>query len=121
MATATISLPDDQWAQLRLYAAMKGRPLDDVIREAVEAYLAREEAAQELDAERNGHASAASYVTEPQTSVFDPEWRAEFDEALARLREQVPPGLTPEEIDAEIDAAWAEVREERRGRRRHGG
>jgi len=40
MATTTISLPDDQWARLRLHAAMKGRPLDDVIREAVEAYLA---------------------------------------------------------------------------------
>jgi len=146
---------------------MKGRSPDEIIREAVEAYLAQlpdlptprvrepevmlpdaewqarwdevterirqagptdltpeeiereitlasEEARQERIAERNGLTPDSSYVTEPTTDVTDPAWRARFDAALASLREQVPPGLTPDEIDAEIDAAWDEVRQERR-------
>jgi hypothetical protein len=41
------------------------------------------------------------------------EWRAGMEEALARLRAGVPDDMTPEEIEAEIDAAVAEVRRER--------
>ena len=170
MATATISLPDDQLAQLRLYAAMKGRRLDEVIGEAVEAYLAslpdlptprvtepsndipddewqarfdavverirqagptdltpeeiereitlaREEARQDVSAERNGYDPNEPYVTQPSVSVTDPEWRARFSAALAHIRSKVPPDMTPEEIEHEITLASEEARQERITRR----
>jgi hypothetical protein len=42
----------------------------------------------------------------------DPQWRREFQESIERLRAGVPKDMTSEEIDAEIDAAVAEVRQE---------
>jgi hypothetical protein len=99
MATATISLPDDQWAQLRLYAAMKGRRLDDVILEAVQAYLA---ALPDLPTPR---------VTEPEVTLPDPEWQARFDAVAERIRQAGPTDLTPEEIEREITLAREEARQ----------
>lgn len=168
MATTTISLPDDQLARLRLVALSSRRSLDEVMREAVDAYLASlpespsprviepppgppspewqaeveaalarirarvpadmtpeeieheitiasEEARQEEVAKRTNSASA--HVIEPRSRTPDPARSNAIDAALARLRSKVPPDLTPEEIDAEIDAAWAEVRQARRQRR----
>ncbi len=42
MVTAHISLPDDQMARLRLLAIASRRCLDEVIRDAVDRYLANE-------------------------------------------------------------------------------
>jgi hypothetical protein len=108
VATTSISLPDDQLARLRLLSLMQRRPLDEVIREAVDAYLAQ---LPDLPTPR---------VTEPPPGPPSPEWRARFDAALAAIRAQVPADLTPEEIEAEINAAWEEVRQERQARRQHG-
>ena len=109
MATATISLPDDQWAQLRLYATMKGRPLDEVIREAVEAYLA---SLPDLPTPR---------ITEPSNDIPDEEWQARFDAVVERIRAAGPSDLTPEEIEREITLAREEARQamsaERNGHR----
>ena len=107
MATTTISLPDDQIARLRLVALSSRRSLDEVVRDAIDAYLA------------SLPESATPRVIEPPPGPPSPEWQARFDEALARIRARVPADLTPEEIDAEIDAAWQEVRQERRARRMH--
>ena len=168
MATTIISLPDDQIARLRLVALSSRRSLDEVVREAIDAYLAglpesatprviepppgppspewqaeveaalarirarvpadmtpekleqeitlaSEEARQERIAKRAAEGKAR--VIEPMSRTPDPARSAVIDAALARLRSQVPSDLTPEEIDAEIDAAWEEVRRERRERR----
>src|SRR5205823_5335419 len=109
MATITISLPDDQLARLRLYAAMKGRPLDEVVREAVEAYLA---SLPDLPTPR---------VTEPEVRLPDPEWQARFDAVAERIRQAGPTDLTPEEIECEITLARDEARQERRAQRSKGG
>jgi hypothetical protein len=108
MATATISLPDDQWAQLRLYAAMKGRPLVVVIRDAVEAYLA---ALPDLPTPR---------VTQPEVTLPNPEWQAQFDALVAQIRSKIPPDMTPEEIEREITLASEEARQERIAERERG-
>jgi Ribbon-helix-helix protein, copG family len=105
MATTTISLPDDQLARLRLFAAMKGRPPDEIIREAVEAYLAQ---LPDLPTPR---------VREPEVTLPDAEWQARWDAALAAIRSKVPPDMTPEEIEREITLASEEVRQERIARR----
>ena len=98
MATTTISLPDDQLARLRLYAAMKGRSPDDVIREAVEAYLAQ---LPDLPTPR---------VIEPEITLPDAEWQARWDAVAERIRAAGPTDLTPEEIEREITLAREEAR-----------
>jgi hypothetical protein len=35
----------------------------------------------------------------------DPDWQRRWDELLARVRSELPPGITPEEIEAEITRA----------------
>lgn len=115
MATTTISLPDDQLARLQEYAVSSGRSLDEVVREAVDTYLAH------LPATTFPHGAVSNGSVDRRQHAgarrsFSPESQAEIDAALARLRANVPADLTPEEIDAEIDAAWQEVRQERRSR-----
>jgi hypothetical protein len=102
VATTTISLPDDQVARPRLHALSSRRSLDEVVREAVGAYLAQLPE------------SATPRVIEPPPGPRSPEWQARFDAALARIRAQVPPDMTPEAIEAEITAAADEARQERR-------
>lgn len=48
----------------------------------------------------------------------DPEWQQRWDDLLARVRREIPDGLTPEEIEAEITRAAEEVRAERLARGR---
>jgi hypothetical protein len=48
----------------------------------------------------------------------DPEWQKRWDELLARVRSEIPEGLTPDEIEAEITRASEEVRDERLARGR---
>ena len=101
MATTTISLPDDQFAQLRVLAFLSQRSLDEVVREAVDAYLA------------SLPETATPRVTEPPPGPPSSEWQAEVDAALVRIRARVPVDMTPEEIEAEITAASEEARAER--------
>jgi hypothetical protein len=108
VATTTVTLSDDQLARLRERAAASRRTLDEVLAEAVDAYLAQHSDAVPADVENGARAR----------KPFSPESQAEIDAALRRLRARVPADVTPDEIDAEIDAAWQEVRDERRARRR---
>jgi plasmid stability protein len=108
VSTTTIELPDDQLGRLRLRAAMTNRKLDDVIREAVEAYLA---SLPDLPAPR---------VTEPEIELPNAEWQAKFDDLLSQIRSKVPADMTPEEIEREITLASEEVRQERIAERERG-
>lgn len=117
MGSTTITLPEEMLAQLRTLAHTSHRSLDEVVREAVEAYLAGPPF--RLSTSRTDESTG--HVREPLFSMADPVRRAAVDAALSRLREGVPRDLSPDEIDAEIDAAWDEVREARRERRATGG
>jgi hypothetical protein len=143
----SIALTDEQLARLREHAQASGLSLDEVVREAVDAYLAGvTEPAAPLDVEPASEAAEAPWQPIVRTAIeteavdevrqeynktmttedmrhgtarrpFSPEAQAKIDAALARIQANVPVDLTPEEIDAEIDAAWQEVRQERRARR----
>ncbi len=119
MAMTSIALTDEQLARLRRHAESSGLSLDEVVREAVDTYLTHlptDSGEGDRMKQRN---DLPSQQQEPGTvrQPFSPEAQAEIDAALARIRATVPADLTPEEIDAEIDAAWLEVRQERRARR----
>ena len=169
MATTTISLPDDQLARLRQHALVSQRSLDDVMREAVDDYLARlpesngsQDATSPADppdddglppaqiaadgmAVRVPPAMAphearallaqpspqarrayvkrwledrgARVIYEPPPGPPDPEWQAEVEAALARIRAHVPADMTSEEIETLITEAAEEARQERIARR----
>jgi hypothetical protein len=48
----------------------------------------------------------------------DPEWQRRFDELITRIQSRISPEITPEEIEADVSATIAEVREARRARGR---
>ena len=99
MATTTISLPDDQFARLRLLALSSRRSLEEVVREAIDAYLA------------SLPETATPRVIEPPSGPPSPEWQARFDAVTERIRQAGPTDLTPEEIEREITLAREEVRQ----------
>jgi hypothetical protein len=105
----SISLDEEQARALRELSAEEGRSLTDVVREALDEYLAR----------RRGH-SLPRAIGPPQ-DVPEEEWRARFDAALEKIRSHVPPDMESAEIEAEITAASAEVRRERAAGRRDAG
>ena len=46
--------------------------------------------------------------------MSEEEYQRQWDELLAEVRANIPPGITPEQVDADIDAATDEVWAERR-------
>jgi hypothetical protein len=101
VATTTISLPDEDLIRLRQHALRSGRSLDEIVREAVNAYLAQ--------APLIGVPAVAQQHPGPSAR----EWQAEADTALARIHARVPQVLLPAEIEAEITEASEEARQER--------
>jgi Ribbon-helix-helix protein, copG family len=96
--------PDPAW-QARFddaLAQIRARVPPDMTPEEIEALIteASEEARQERIAKR----------AQRERRPLDPEEQADIDAALIRIREKLPLDLSPEEIDA----AWQEVRQERR-------
>jgi hypothetical protein len=85
-------LDEDTFRNLERVAAAEHRPIDDVVRDAVRSYLA-------------------------QRTVTDDEWRARFEALVERIQSRIPPDVTPEQIEADVAAAVAEVRQARRARR----
>ena len=83
----TIDLPEDQIRELEQLAASERRSLDEVVQFAVGDYLAR----------RRGRT----------------DWAKRFEEAVERIREGIPPDISPDEIEADVTAAWEEHRAER--------
>lgn len=109
-------IPDEEW-QARFDAVterIRQAGPTDLTHEEIEALITEvsAEVRRELATNGTGDHRTSETVKRP----FSPESQAEIDAALARLRSTVPADLTPEEIDAEIDAAWQEVRQERRAR-----
>jgi Ribbon-helix-helix protein, copG family len=100
-----IYLDEEQALLLRHLAVEEGRSFTDVVREALNAYLAHR------------GLSATSRVIGPRRTIPRDEWRLRFADAVARLRANVPPDLDWNAIEAEITAARDEVRRERAGRR----
>lgn len=92
-------LDDDQAARLRLLAAREGGRPDDIVRKALGEYLLR-------------------HLPLPERQSSDPVWQEEFARAVQELRADTPADVTPEEIEAEITRASAELRQERLARRR---
>lgn len=87
MQRTNIYLRDEQLLALKLLAAEERRSVADLVRRAVDVYLAQ----------RPGDAA----------------WRAHLDELVARVQARVPSEATPDGVEADITAARAEVRQSR--------
>ncbi len=83
----TIELSEDQLRKLEKLAASEQRTLDEVVQFAIGDYLAR----------RQGRSA----------------WAKRFGEAVEQVRAGIPPDVTPDEIEADVTAAWDEYRAER--------
>lgn len=106
MKRTTIALDEEQERRLRDLAERVRRPVIDLVHQALNEYLAR----QAPDGE--------SRVSEPPRLMPEDDWRSGFEAAVTRMRAGVDPTWTPEEVEADIAAAIAEVRRERLARRR---
>jgi hypothetical protein len=105
MKRTTIELAEAQAAMLHVLALKDRRTLADLVYEALAEYLVR----RGMD--------PAERVIEPRREIPDEEWRSSFQAVVERIRARVPKDWSPEEIEAEITAAWEEVRQERAERR----
>lgn len=85
MHRTTISLDDEQRRALKLLAVEQGCSMAEVVRRAVDTYIA---------AQLSDQAS----------------WRERLDEFLTRIRERLPADLPADKIEADITAAREEVR-----------
>jgi hypothetical protein len=91
MRRTNIYLDDEQLRALKHVAAEEQASVADLVRKAIDAYLAPRFA--------SGKA-----------------WGLRFDDLVERIQRRVPAGVTPEEVEADITAARAEVRAARRAR-----
>jgi predicted transcriptional regulator len=91
----TIELDEEQGRELERLAARQRRSVEELVRQAVDGYLA-----------------------EQRRDWSD--WGDRFDALVARIQARIPPDVTPEEIEADITAARAEVRAARAARRAAG-
>lgn len=105
MKRTNIYLDEDQARLLRHLAIEEGRSFTDLVREALNAYLAG-----------RGLAST-SRIIGPRRSVPPDEWRSRFAEALSHVRAHAPEDIEADEIEAAITIARDEVRQERAERR----
>lgn len=101
MKRTSIYLDDEQDKLLRHLAIEEGRSFTDLVRRALDQYIERKTA------------SYQTRATEPPRNIPDAEWRARFDALLDQVRAKADPTWTPEEMEADIDAARREVRRER--------
>ncbi len=94
MQRTNVYLEEDQLRALKHLAAEERQSVADLVRQAVDAYLARR-------------------LTD------DPAWQERLDALLERVRGRIPADIPAEEIEADITAARAEVRQAHRAARRH--
>jgi hypothetical protein len=85
----TVELEDAQIHELERLAARQAAPVDELVRRAVDRYLAAQ----------------------------SDDWGARFDALVARVQSRLPDDVIPDEIEADITAARAEVRAMRARRR----
>jgi hypothetical protein len=84
-------------------------------------------AAEERDRDRQARALADRLATREERQArrvlpweavkADPAWQQQWDALLAEVRSHVPPDLTPDEIEAEVEAAREMIHQKRRARR----
>ena len=103
MRRTNVYLDEEQVGLLRRLSLAEGRSVSDLMREALQDYLTRREA-------------AAPRVLGPRRQIPRDEWQARFAAALERLRAGVPRDMTPEEIEDMITEASDEARRERLAR-----
>jgi hypothetical protein len=84
MQRTNIYLEDDQLRALKHLAAEERQSVADLVRRAVDAYLA-------------------------QRIADDADWRVRLEELMARIQARVPQDLTEGEIAADITAGKVEV------------
>ncbi len=92
MYRTNIYLDEEETRALKHLAAEERCSVAELVRQAVDQYLAR----------RLGE---------------DKDWGGRFDELVARIQRRLPAEVTPEEIEADITAAREEVRRARRAAR----
>jgi hypothetical protein len=92
MQRTNIYLEDDQLRVLKHLAAEERQSVADLVRRAVDVYLS-------------------------QRLADDDDWRARLDQLVARIQARIPQSVSPDEIEADITAARAEVKQARRAAR----
>jgi hypothetical protein len=100
-----VYLDEEQARLLRHLAIEEGRSFTDLVREALNGYLAQ-----------RGLAST-SRVIGPRRTLASDEWRSRFADVLGQIRAKTPADLCSDAIEAEITTAREEVRHERAARR----
>jgi hypothetical protein len=91
VAGVNVVLTDGDLRALERLAATEGSTIENLVQQAVHDFLAR-------------HAGP------------DPDWQRRFDDLITRIQSRIPPEIGPDEIEADVNAAIAEVRAERRAR-----
>lgn len=94
MQRTNIYLEEQQLRALKHLAAEERHSVADLVREAIDDYLAKRMTDETL-------------------------WRERLETLLARVRNRVPADVSPEEIENDIDVARTEVRQLHRATRRH--
>ncbi len=89
MQRTNVYLDEDQIRALKHLAAEEGLSLAELVRQAVDRMLAAR-------------------------GTLDPSWQAQLERVVARIRDHAPPGVRPEEIEADITTAADEVKRARR-------
>jgi len=87
----SVNISDETYEKLQRVAATTGRTPDDTAEDLLQGPL----------------------CTEPLSAD---EWQRRWDELRARTLARIPPGISNEEIEADVLAAVNEVRAERRAR-----
>jgi hypothetical protein len=100
-----VYLDEEQARLLRHLAVEEGRSFTDIVREALNDYLAQR------------GLPSTSRVAGPRRLIPADKWRSRLTDAVQRVRASRPADLSSDEIDSEITAARAEVRRERIKRR----
>jgi hypothetical protein len=101
-----IYLDEEQDRLLRHLSVEEGRSFADVVREALNEYLARR------------GISSASRVVGPCRQIPEGEWQARFGDVLRRIRATRVPDETTDDLEGDITTARREMRQERAARRR---
>jgi hypothetical protein len=98
VATTTISLPDDRLERLRLHALASQRSLDDVLREAVDAYLGQLPE------------TSSTRASEPPPTSPERVRQAVSHTAADGMRVRVPPDMSPDEAQTFLAQPSPEAR-----------
>jgi hypothetical protein len=94
----SIALTDEQLARLREHAQASGLSLDEVVREAVDAYLAQVTE------------PATSRDAEPATGADEAPWQPIVRTAIDGARVPIPPAMSSDEVEALLAQPSARAR-----------